>query len=116
MGAGTGERRHGWRGAPGRDAGRRSRDPRCTASTTSPSPDADPPRKDPEAPQGDPVVPPPQFEKRMAQVGTDTTDTTGGAPEPVAPVEEVQTLPGAVLDTAGPVAETVTANLGTVLG
>ncbi|MCX4702485.1 RICIN domain-containing protein [Streptomyces sp. NBC_01373] len=83
---------------------------------TSPSPDADPPRKDPEAPQGDPVVPPPQFEKRMAQVGADTTDTTGGAPEPVAPVEEVQTLPGAVLDTAGPVAETVTANLGTVLG
>lgn len=81
---------------------------------TSPSPDADPLHKVPEAPQSDPVVPPPQFDKRMAQAGTDTTD---GAPEPVAPVEEAKTLPGAVLDTAGSVTDTArTTTLGAVLG
>jgi hypothetical protein len=75
------------------------------------SPGADPLGEDPEARRGDLVVPPPQFERRMAQADADT----GGDTEPVAPVEEALTLPGEVLDTAELVTDTVTMTVTTTV-
>ncbi|MFD3620078.1 RICIN domain-containing protein [Streptomyces sp. NPDC058676] len=96
-----GETRDGSPGTPG------------SPPAAGPSPDADPPPKDTEAPQGDQPLAPPQFERRMAQVGT---DTSGDDREPPAPVAEVANLPGAALDTAGSVADTVATTVDTVLG
>ncbi|MFE9439014.1 RICIN domain-containing protein [Streptomyces sp. NPDC006602] len=102
-----GEMREGSPGAPG------------SPSATSPSPDADPLDQGPKAPRGDQPHPPPQFEKRMAQVGADTGD---GGSVPVAPVQEARTLPGVAPDTAATVTDTVTVTttldttVGTFLG
>ncbi len=101
-----GETRDGGPGTPG-----------SPPTAAAPTPDADPRPEGAEEPQGDQPLAPPHFERRMAQVDT---DTSGDDREPAAPVEEVATLPGAVRDTAGSVADTVTTpvttTVDTVLG
>ncbi|MER5212073.1 ricin-type beta-trefoil lectin domain protein [Streptomyces sp. NPDC002838] len=61
------------------------------------SPDAETPREDPETPPDAPVVRPPQFEKRIAPADC------CAEPEPAAPTEEAETLPGEAPDAAAPV-------------
>nr|WP_306457935.1 ricin-type beta-trefoil lectin domain protein [Streptomyces sp. SA15] len=61
------------------------------------SPDAATPPKDPETPPDAPVVRPPQFEKRIAPADC------CAEPEPAAPTEDADILPGGLSDAPAPV-------------